>query len=458
MQKNLTEGNIFKNLLIFSIPYLISCFLQTFYGMADLYITGQYNGAASISGVSIGSQVTHLLTVVIIGLAMGTTVSIGSALGQNASSGSKQEKEIKRAKEQLGEIVAGSVILFSIVSIVGVILLFLSLGGIIRILDTPAEAVLETTNYLKVCFLGFPFIVMVNVISSVYRGMGDSKSPMIFVAISGVINIILDYVLIGYFGMGALGAAIATVVSQIISVIIALFHMLRSDLVILKRSFFKPNSVIMNRMLKTGLPIAVQEGVIQISFLVITAIANGRGVTVSASVGIVEKIISFLFLVPSAMLSTVSAIAAQCRGAKLHDRSRKTLFYAVITCVLFGLIATIVCETNTAFIVGLFAKGEPDIVVLGAQYLRAYVFDCIIAGIHFCFCGFFSAYEKSYISSIHNILSVCLIRIPGAYFATKLFPDDLFPMGLAAPAGSLLSALICIGAYLILKSKEKLFN
>lgn len=271
---------------------------------------------------------------------------------------------------------------------------------------------------------------------------------MIFVAIAGVLNIGLDWLLIGPCGMGAAGAAIATVFSQAVSVVIALFAFMKNSRgVKVSRRDLKPDGSIMSGLMQVGLPISLQDGLIQVSFLTITAIANGRGVDVAAAVGIVEKIISFLFLVPSAMLSTVSALAAQNMGAGNHQRGRQVLYYAVSICIGFGILCSIVAQPFADQIVGMFVKDSPQVTVLGGQYLRAYVFDCIFAGIHFCFSGYFSAYGKSIYSFIHNIISIAVVRIPGAWLASVMFPSTLYPMGLAAPLGSLLSALICIALY-----------
>ena len=213
------------------------------------------------------------------------------------------------------------------------------------------------------------------------------------------------------------------------------------------RRDFAPDGQYMGQLLGIGVPVAFQEGLIQVSFLVITAIANSRGVNVAAAVGIVEKIISFLFLVPSSMLSTVSAVAAQNAGAGLHERGKRALRYGITVCVSVGLVIFVICQFAAEAIVGRFVVNEPEVVRLGGQYLRSYSLDCAIAGIQFCFSGYFSAYGKSQYSFIHNIISIALVRIPGAYLASILYPQTLYPMGLAAPMGSLLSSVICLFLY-----------
>lgn len=436
MQRNLTKGSIFHNVIYFAIPYLISCFLQTFYGLADLFITGQFNGAATVTAVSVGSQIMHMITVIIVGLAMGTTVTVGMCIG---------EKNREKASDYIGN----SIIIFSVMSIILTILTIVFSGKILILLSTPAQAIAETEKYIIVCFAGIPFITGYNVISSIFRGMGDTKSPLIFVGIAGIVNIIGDYILIGALNMGALGAAVATVSSQACSVIIAVVILLkRGNLVHITMDSLKLKKEYVKKILIIGTPISFQDGLIQVSFLVITAIANSRGVDVAAAVGIVEKIISFLFLVPSAMLSTVSAIAAQNSGAGSHERAKSTLYYGIRICIVYGIITIIVCEPLASVIVSIFVKNEPKVVILGAQYLRTYVFDCLFAGMHFCFSGYFSAYGKSIYSFIHNIISIVLMRIPGAYLASVFFPATLYAMGIAAPAGSLLSVIICMYLYL----------
>lgn len=325
-------------------------------------------------------------------------------------------------------------------------------------MSTPSEAFNGTLNYITICFAGIPFIVAYNIISSIFRGMGDSKSPMYFIAIACAANIILDCIFMGILNLGPLGAALGTTLSQAISVIISLIIILKRDTGIhIKKSDFKPDFDIMPQILKTGVPIALQDGFVQISFLIITIIANGRGLNDAAAVGIVEKIIGILFLLPSSMLSAVSALAAQNFGAKKPERAKLTLKYAIIFSVCFGLIISIAIQFLSEYAVGIF---EDDLTVmrLGGQYLRSYVWDCAIAGASFCFSGYFCAMQKSGISFLHNIISIVFVRVPVAYFMSEMFADTLFPMGIAPPLGSLLSTFICITAYFILNKKQKILG
>lgn len=441
--KNLTTGSVFGNIVYFSIPYLFSYFLQILYGLADLFVVGQYCGVSTITAVSIGSQIMHMLTVIIVGLAMGATVTIAQAVGAN---------DTNRARQAVGNTMS----LFLAFSVVMAGVLLLTVGNIVSVMSTPVEAVAETRSYLTICFIGVPFIVAYNIIASIFRGMGDSKSPMYFIMVACVVNVVLDFVLIGGCDMGAAGAAVATVLSQTISVIVALVYMRKSkSAVAVGRKEMKMSAPVMKKILGIGVPVALQDGFIQIAFLVITVIANLRGLNDAAAVGIVEKIIGVLFLIPSAMLSTVSAVAAQNLGAKKLERAKQTLWQALAITAGFGLVFSVVIQYVAGDMVALFTS-EGEVIRLGDQYLRGYVWDCLLAGMHFCFSGFFCACGWSILSFVHNIIAIIVARIPLAYLASVMFPETLYPMGMATNIGSLLSVLICIGAYIWLNKRRKL--
>ncbi len=440
MQKDLTKGSALKNIITFSLPFLLSNFLQTFYGMADLFIVGRYNGAASLTGVSIGSQVMHMLTVMIVGLAMGATVLIGRYVGE-------------RKEQEKRTVIGNTIIIFLMISVLLMAVLLIFITPIITVMFTPAEAVRETRLYLRICFTGIPFIVAYNVLSSVFRGLGDSKSPMYFVAAACVLNILLDYLFIGYFDMHAAGAAFGTVFSQAASVLIALTAIVKKKLIIVTRGNFHLDRPVVSNIFKIGFPICIQDGLIQISFIIITVIANSRGVNIAAAVGVVEKIIGFFFLVPSSMLSAISAICSQCIGSRQHERASETLRYGCLIAVGFGIFFTVICQFVSESLLSLFTS-EEIVIMYGSQYLKSYVVDCIFAAVAFGFSGYFTAYGYSMISFVHNVISIILVRIPGAYLMSKLYPDNLFPMGIASPLGSLLSAVICVNVYIYLKRRK----
>ncbi len=444
-KNDLTKGSVGKNLLLFAMPYLLSCFMQTFYGMADLFVVGLYNGSETTTAVSIGSQVMHMLTVIIVGFAMGTTVRVGRSVGAG---------DEKAAAETVGT----SIVLFVVFAAVVTCALLVSTTAIVKVMLTPAEAAVETKVYLAICFAGVPFITAYNVISSIFRGAGDSRRPMYFVGIACVVNIMLDFVFIGLCGMGAAGAALGTICGQAVSVAVSLFMMYRCNMGIrIVRQDIRMKREVVSQILKVGAPIAMQDGLIQIAFIVITVIAviaNSRGLITSAVVGIVEKLIGFMFLVPSAFLSAISTVTAQNMGADKAERARRSLYYGLTVTVGWGILCALYNQFLPHTLVGIFTRDEA-VLAAGCEYMRAYAFDCVFAAVHFCFSGYFCGDQKSMISFIHNITAILLVRIPGAWLASKFFPGSLYPMGWAAPLGSLLSAVICVGFYVHYRKMEK---
>ncbi len=434
MPHNLTQGGLFKSIAVFSVPYFAAYFLQSLYGLADLFIVGQSGGAETITAVAVGSQAMHFLTVVIVGISMGVTVMTGRATGANLP-------------KVLSRIVGNAAILFGAFALLLTAVCLFFCEDIVQILKTPQEAFRETATYLKICFAGIPFIAAYNLIAAVLRGTGDSKHPMYFVASACLLNVALDILFIEWFQLGAKGAALATVIAQASSVLIALLSLkrFRFGIRIHARDFI-PNRTLFKGVLGIGIPIAIQDGFIQVSFLFITAIANSRGVEIAAAVGIVEKIITFLFLVPSSMLSTVSAICAQCLGAKDAFRAKRALWLGTGIAGGFGFLFAVLFQFFSKAALGIFT-GDSAVIAFGAEYLQTYVLDCFLAGIHFCFSGYFCACGLSFLSFIHNFLSIVLFRIPGTWLASEFFPETLAPMGLAAPAGSLFSVLFCFAIY-----------
>ena len=441
MEKNLTQGSVLKNVVSFSLPYLLSYFLQTLYGMADLFIIGQFEGVASTTAVSIGSQVMHMLTVMLVGLAMGATVSIAQATGRGA-------------KKDASAAIGNTVTLFMSLSVVLLFVLLVLRGSIVSVMSTPEEAVSGTLDYLTICFIGIPFITAYNIIASIFRGLGDSKSPMYFIAVACVVNIALDYYFMGTLRLGPAGAALGTTLSQAVSVVISLAVIRKKQLIAVRRADLHPCRSVMEKLLKIGVPVALQDGFIQVSFVIITIIANRRGLTDAAAVGIVEKIISFLFLIPSSMLSTVSALGAQNIGAGKPERARLTLRYAAMIACAFGAAEVLLIQFIAEPLVGLFTP-DAAVAVAGGQYLRGYIWDSFFAGVQFSFSGYFCACGKSGISFLHNFLSIVLIRVPGAYLASRYVPQTLLPMGLASASGSLFSILVCVIAYAIILRRER---
>lgn len=375
MEHDLTRGNVLKTIAVFALPYMLSYFLQMLYGMADLYMMGQFSGAAGITAVGNGAQTLYIITVTLVGLAMGTTVIVGHAVGS---------RRFDRAETAIGNTIT----LFMGVSVVLAAVLLALCPQIVALIGTPAEAVEGTAAYLRICFMGIPFIAAYNILSAIFRGLGDSRSPMYVIGVACIINIALDFLFIGHMGLGPVGAALGTVTAQTASVALALVWLKsRRTNIHVKRSDLRPQPEVLGSILKIGVPVAVQDGCIQVAFMFITVIANHRGLVDAAAVGLVEKMISFLFIVPSSMGATVSALTAQNAGAGKGDRARQVLKDAMTISVVYGCLITVLMWLVAPAFIGFFAK-DAAVVAAGTGYMRSYIFDAIFAGIHICFSGF----------------------------------------------------------------------
>ncbi len=434
IRNDLTQGSIWGNVTTFLLPYILAYFLQILYGLADLFVIGRYCDVDSTTAVSNGAQVMYFVTCVVIGLAMGTTVNTAHAIGA---------KDYRRASRVIGNTAT----MFLTLSVLLACVLLGFRHSIVNLVDTPPEAVDGTTSYLTVCFMGIPFIMAYNVIASIFRGLGDSKSPMYFVAVACVVNILLDFFFIGYMGLGPQGAALGTTLSQMFSVVVSLFAIRRHREVFdVHKEDFRPSRSTVKNILNVGFPIAMQDGFIQLGFLAIMVIANGRGVYDAGAVGIVEKFIGLVFIVPSAMLSTVSAVCSQNYGAGKMDRVFRTLRCALVIICVYASLMIVVWEMYPEVAVGIFTD-DAVVVQKGAAYLQGYIYDCLFAGIHFCFSGLFTACGYSIVSFAHNFISVAIVRIPFAYLASEMYPDTLYPMGFTTWLGSLCSVIICVVVY-----------
>ena len=369
MEHDLTHGNVLKTIAVFALPYMLSYFLQMLYGMADLYMMGQFSGAAGITAVGNGAQTLYIITVTLVGLAMGTTVIVGHAVGS---------RRFDRAETAIGNTIT----LFMGVSVVLAAVLLALCPQVVALIGTPPEAVEGTAAYLRICFIGIPFIAAYNILSAIFRGLGDSRSPMYVIGVACIINIALDFLFIGHMGLGPMGAALGTVTAQTASVALALVWLKsRRTNIHVKRSDLRPQPEMLGSILKIGVPVAVQDGCIQVAFMFITVIANHRGLVDAAAVGLVEKMISFLFIVPSSMGATVSALTAQNAGAGKGDRARQVLKDAMTISVVYGCLITVLMWLVAPAFIGFFAK-DPAVVAAGTGYMRSYIFDAIFAGIH----------------------------------------------------------------------------
>lgn len=438
----LIRGNILAALVRFALPVLLALFLQAMYGAADLIIVGRFAGTAEQSGVASGSQLFNLITMMITGLSMGVTVLVGNAVG----SGEKQ---------LAGRAVGCGAVLFGLLALVIAALVVPFAGPLAGLLHAPAEAYEQTAAYLRICGLGTVFITAYNVLGAVFRGLGDSKTPLLTVAIACGVNIVGDLVLVAGFGLGAAGAATATVLAQAVSVAASLYLIRRRGLPFaFSRRFLRPDGWCMRRILRVGVPIALQELLVQFSFLFIQVVVNGMGVDASAAVGVAEKVCMFLMLVASAYMQSISAFVAQNNGAGLPGRSVKALFYGIRTAFVAGAVMGALALFGGAQLAGLFTADAA--VITGAHaYLKAYAIDCLLTAVLFCFVGYFNGCGRTVFVMVQGIVGAFCVRIPVVYLMSHIPGVGLFEIGLGTPISSVVQILLCIAAYRWYQSRAK---
>ena len=426
-QNDFLNGSILPSLLRFAGPVLLALFLQAMYGAVDLIVVGKFAGTADISAVSTGSQAMQLVTSLLVGLTTGVTVLLGQKIGEGKP-------------DEAGSVIGSAICLFVCVALGLTVLLVTLAAPFCRLLQAPEEAFDPTTQYVRICSAGTLFIVAFNVIGSVFRGLGDSKMPLITVAIACVVNIFGDLLLVAVFHLGAAGAALATVFAQAISVVLSLLVIARRKLPFTFRKeqlrFDRPLTA---GILRLGVPIALQDVLVGVSFLVILAIVNSLGLLQSAGMGIAEKVCAFV---------------AQNTGAVKPDRAKKALRYSVITSLCISVFVFYFNFFHGDLLAGIFAN-DRAVILEAADYLKAYAIDCLLTSFLFCFVGYFSGLGKTVFVMAQGILGAFGVRIPVSFFMSRLPNVRLFYIGLATPCSTVVQVLLCLAYYAHLSRREK---
>lgn len=439
--QNFTKGNILTSLVRFALPVLAALFLQTMYGAVDMLVVGRFATAADVSAVSTGSWLMQLITSFVVGIAMGTTVLLGRRLGEGKP-------------EEAGKIIGASIVLFAIIGVVITFFMELCAVPVAQIMRTPIEAFDATVLYVRICSAGSVFIVAYNVLGSIFRGIGDSRMPLVTVAIACVFNIAGDFLLVGVFGMATAGAAIATVLAQALSVIISVLIIRRQKLPFT----FRRTDIVFDRkrmgsVFRLGLPIAFQDLLVSISFLAITAIVNSLGVIPSAGVGVAEKLCGFIMLVPSAFNQSMSAFVAQNMGAGRMERVKRALLCGIGMSLVVGVFMAWLSFFHGDLLAGLFARDEA-VIAAAADYLKAYAIDCLLVSVMFCMIGYFNGYGKTLFVMLQGIAGAFGVRIPVSLIMSKIKPVSLFKVGLATPCSSVVQIILCVGYFLLLSRRK----
>ena len=442
--RDFTSGPIVGPLIRFSLPILAALFLQALYGAVDLLVVGKYAATADVSGVAIGSQIMMTVTGLISSLAMGSTILLGQKLGM-------------RAEKDCGSVVGASIAFFGLVGLVLTLLLPLLSAVLARLMNAPEEAFRETRQYIAICGGGSLAIVAYNVLGSVMRGLGDSRTPLMTVAIACAVNIAGDLLLlVAVFHLGAAGAAIATVAAQLISVLVSFLVLRRRGLPFpFSRRDIRFEDRSLRPILRFGVPIALQDVLVSLSFLVILSIANSLGLAASAGVGVAEKVCGFIMLTPAAFMQAMSAYVAQNHGAGKDDRAIRGLRIAIALSTAFGLVMFYLAFFHGDLLCGIFARDE-SVILAGADYLKAYAIDCLFTCFLFCSIGFYNGLGYTGFVSIQGVAAAFLVRIPVAILMRCVL-GTLFGIGLGVPVATVFQILVCF-VFLVHLNKKKLLK
>lgn len=448
--KDFLYGNSYKVLIKFATPILLALFLQAFYSAVDLWMVGQFASTNDVSSVAIGSQTILIFLGLISGLSTGISVLLAKNIG---------EKNVLGAKKI---IVTGTIIFLIFGFFLSLIIFFLA-KPIALYMHTPKEALDGTISYIQICGGGLIFIVLYNLISSILKGCGNSRSPLLFVFIASIINIITDYILIKYYGMGAKGAAIATIFSQAMSVIFSLIY------IKIKKIGFNFNKNDMRfdvnsfkEIMKIGAPIGVQDFFNEVSYLLLFGFVNVLGLAASSGVGIAEKLIIFVLLIPNTFLQAISTITAQNVGAKNYLRTKKILKSGLILSSSLGLIMAIILfffgENLSIIFMDSTVESAKEAIKDSGIFLKATSLECFIFSISYCLSGFLSGYRKTTFIMVQTLLTIFLIKEPYCYLATYVMTPSLFNIGLGLVFAALFSLILLFVFYLILDKKNKKEN
>ena len=442
---NFIEGPILAPLLRFTFPVLLALLLQAMYGAVDLMVVGRFGQPADVSAVSTGSQVMQTVTSLVTGLAMGATVLLGQKLGQGRP-------------EEGGEVLGSAIALFTAVALALTAAMLGAASPMARLMQAPAEAFAQTVTYVRVCSGGAVFIVAYNVLGAMFRGIGDSKTPLLTVAIACAVNITGDLLLVGACRMGVAGAALATVLAQAVSVGLSLLFTRRKGLPFsFSRRFIRFHPRHTGRILRLGVPVALQDVLVSFSFLAIAAIVNSLGVIASAGVGVAEKLCGFIMLVPSAFGQSLSAFVAQNTGAERPDRAKRAMLYGMGSSLCCGIVLAWLSFFHGDLLSGLFAR-DAEVIRAAADYLRAYAIDTLLTSILFCFIGYFNGRGCTAFVMAQGIAGAFLVRIPVSLAMSRMEPVSLFRVGLATPCSTVVQIALFLTYYALIAVRERRTN
>ena len=440
-KNDFTQGSIIGKLIPFMMPILGALILQAMYGAVDLIIVGHFGTTAGLSGVSTGSNVLNMVTFVVGGLAMGVTVIMGQYLGE-------------KHPEKIGKLLGGTIALFAVIAAVLCVIMVALARPIAVLMQSPEEALTLTTQYIRICGAGIFFIIAYNIISSVFRGLGDSNTPLIFVGIACCVNIVLDLVFIAGLGMNVVGAALATVIAQAVSVLLSLIIIKKRNFPFTVRRQDIRFGIEVRRIIKVGSPIGLQEFLTQISFMCLVAFINRLGLDASSGYGVANKIVTFVMLIPSSIMQSMASFVSQNVGAGREDRAKQATFTGMGIGVVIGAAVFVAVYFFGDVLSGIFTE-DAAVIARSWEYLRGIAPEAVVTAILFSFVGYFNGHQLTLYVMLQGIAQTFLVRLPMSYIMSIQPNASLTYIGLAAPTATVFGIVINVVAFIVYNRMQK---
>ena len=433
---DMLNGPLGSKILRFAIPIALSSIFQQMFNLADIAVVGRFAGDKALAAVGANTFVINLLINLFVGISVGANVVVANSIGEHSY------RSVTRSVHTSVMVSFFSGIILSFVGI------FFA-RPILSLISTPSDILDDAVLYLQVYFVGMPFAMIYNFIAAILRGKGDTKRPLYVLMFAGAFNVALNLILVAGFGMGAAGAAIATISAQAISVLFSFYFISKKNLpFVFSKTYIRFDPDCLKKILLVGVPIALQELLVQFSFLFIQVVVNSMGVMESAAVGVAEKVCVFLMLVASAYMQSISAFVAQNNGAGEFERSRKALFYGIKTALAAGFVMGSIAFFAGDLLSSVFS-GEAEVIAFAHDYLKAYAIDCLLTAVLFCFIGYFNGCGKTVFVMLQGVFGAFCVRIPAVYLMSRMEEVSLFHIGLGTPISSVAQIILCVAAYRI---------
>lgn len=413
------------------MPLIVTNLFQALYNIVDMMIVGKYAGAAGLSAVTIGGQVTQVILCVVLGISNAGAVMIAQLAG------AKRQNEIPRT---LGTMI----VTFFVIAMVLTVSIILFTDPLLRLLNTPQESFGQTVSYLRICMIGTVFIYFYNLMSGVLRGVGNSRTPMLLVLFSLVLNIFLDWLFVGVFNKNAAGAAVATVIAQVVCAGLIIIYMFReTDFVVWDKSLFCVDRQKLNMLLKIGLPQSVQFTLTNLSFLFIAGLVNTYGVYASAATGAAGKLSSFAVLSGQAVMGAIITMSAQNIAAQKYKRALQGMGMGILYALPLSVVFYILSFVQPEKMLGLFTQ-DPQVLAVGGPYLQIVAVSFVIESVMFCMMGVLTGAGYTNITMICAIISAFGVRYGLAWFLSSVASMGFLGIAMAYPFAPLSSTVICL--------------